>query len=271
MGPSTNVYGVKLARQMNAVSESADNEESLDFAQALNTALCFLCWINADVGVAEEFLTRWPEALLLEGTNQDCASCIVKQRKRQCSCNTQNLEALLRVISRGFLYYKHKHMNDLLGTGVGDEDQSVKVVELRSTSVFPKLMSTGRHLRNLSVEECAVHSQMAEAHVAKVLLERKLHETKALAKRKMSRVGALFACGSERIKELQDRVARLEHSVQMAELKLASVEREHGLLVNAIDQGHRIQYALLKDAFEGCARHSCIHSEATSHVEEVGV
>ena len=85
MANSTNRYAVELARKMSVMSDDVDGEESLDFAQALNTALCFLCWINADVSVAEEFLTRWPEALLLEGSNnQDCASCIVKQRMRQC-------------------------------------------------------------------------------------------------------------------------------------------------------------------------------------------
>ena len=259
------------------MSDDMDSEESLDFAQALNTALCFLCWINADVSVAEEFLTRWPEALLLEGSNnQDCATCIVKQRMRQCRCSglfcNNNREGLLAVMNRGFQYYQNKHMNDLLGgsTGIGDEDNPPQQVELRSTSVFPKLMSTGRHIRNLSIEESAVHSQVVEAHVAKMMLERQLDEAKAVAKRKKSIVHGLLVCKSSHQKEREYKIVRLEHDVHVAELKLKSVEKEHRLLVNAIDRGHRNQYALLKGAFEGCARHECIRSRSTTHTDMAG-
>lgn len=42
--------------------------ERLDEMQALHTALCFLCSINADVTDVQTFLHAYPEALLLDGT-----------------------------------------------------------------------------------------------------------------------------------------------------------------------------------------------------------
>lgn len=273
MNRSKKRYGVMLARQMTAISKNLRSEESLDFSQALNTCLSFLCWVNADAQVAEEFLTRWPEALLLEGSNQDCASCIVKQRMGQCTCRdelcNQNREKLLEIMGRGFPYYQDKHMHELIRGRVFNRIET-PMMELKSTSVFPQLMSTGRYLRNLSIEESAVHSQVVVSHAAKMVLERQLKEAKAVAKGAKSRIRFLFACGSDHVKEQQNQIARLEYDLQMAELKLASVEKEHGLLENAIDQGHRSQYALLKGVFEGCARHECIHSRTTNDTEQVG-
>jgi hypothetical protein len=261
MASSQKAYGVRLARQMNANSEGMCAEESLDFAQSLNTALCFLCWINADASVVQEFLTCWPESLLLEGTSQDSASSILMQRMRRCKCDdercNQNRQELLELIERGFQYYQGRHMDRLMCRD-GERLEDPRMAAWKSTSIFPQLMSTGRYLRNLSVEESAVYGDILEAHVAKEVAERHLREARTVSTKKGSRVRSLLACGSKRANEQAFLVATLEQNLQMAAFKLASVEQEHRLLVNAIDQGHRNQYALLRRAFEGCARHECI-------------
>lgn len=253
-------HGVKLARQMHAIAENRASEESLDFAQALNTALCFLCWINADIGVIEAFLKAWPEALLLEGIGQDCAGCIVEQRMKRCSCSdgafNNNRRDVLKVITRGYQHYQKKHMQQVM-KGKPTNPLEASIAELNSTSVFPQLMATGRYLRGLAVEESSVHGQVLELHVAKVTVEGQLADAKASAKKKKAKIRSLFVCGSERAKDQEALISRLEFEAQMAEMKLQSAEKEHNLLVGAIDQGHRKQYTLLKDVFEGCPRHEC--------------
>ena len=46
---------------------SKSAEDYLDRLQSLNTALCFLCSVNADALEVERFLIARPDALLLEG------------------------------------------------------------------------------------------------------------------------------------------------------------------------------------------------------------
>lgn len=269
-------YGVMLARQMVAHTSGGgdrSDESSLDFSQALNTALCFLAWMNVDAAAVETFLRRWPEALLLEGSHQDCARCIVLNRMKQgCSCGglcNKNRQSILDLMSKGFQYYQHKHIQDLVqGKGVVSSTDA-PFADLQSTTVFPQLMATGRYLRGLAAEESSVHSQLVETNVARVMVERELERAQASSKRMKARVISLFTCGIGHKKEKAARTARLEFDLEMAQLKYESVKKEHKLLVKAIDEGHRNQYALLKGVFVGCKRHDCTQRLAMNRVNSI--
>ena len=81
-------------------ASSQKDYERLDEIQALNTALCYLCSINADVTEVEAFLHVYPESLLLEGTNptleesarfalltQTCCCCGCSRDSSSCQRN----------------------------------------------------------------------------------------------------------------------------------------------------------------------------------------
>ena len=252
---STDNQGSKQASDSHPTGKNSSSEDSVDFVQALNTALCYLCWINADSSVVDVFLRKYPEALLLEGTSvESSAHSILEQSIRRCTCEdkqcNRNRTMILTKLDR-FGHYQEMHMKDLLSGSV-----STPLSELKSTRVFPQLMATGRYLRGLSVEESSVQSQALELHVAKVAIQKELDDAKALAKRRNPRslVRSLFSCSSEdKNAELQ----RLEFDLEMAEMKHESAQKEHTLLLQAIHQGHQKQYVLLRNAFEGCLRHAC--------------
>ena len=235
--------------------KGTSSDDTVDFVQALNTALCYLCWINADAKVVDVFLRKYPEALLLEGTSEESsARSILEQSIRRCSCEdarcNRNREAILVKLDR-FGYYQDMHMKDLLAG-----PSPSPLADLKSTRVFPQLMAAGRFLRSLSIEESAVQSQTTELHVAWVAIQKELDDAKALSKKRNPRnlVRSLFNCNSE---DKNTELTRLEFDLGVAKMKHESAKKEHALLVQAMHEGHQNQYKLLKNAFQGCLQHPC--------------
>jgi len=240
----------------NIVPVAATCEDSVDFVQALNTALCYLCWINADASVVDVFLRKYPESLILEGTSEESsARSILEQCMRRCLCQdpmcNKNRKQILAKLNR-FGHYQEMHMKDLLsGT-----TSSAPLNELKSTRVFPQLMSSGRYLRALSVEESAVQSQALQLHVAKTTAQKDLDDAKIHARRRSPRALArsLLSCKGE---DKNAQMERLKFELEMADLKYESALNEHSQLVQAIRLGHQNQYKLLRDAFGTCRNHVC--------------
>ncbi|CAB9496334.1 expressed unknown protein [Seminavis robusta] len=250
------------------------SEESLDFVQALNTALCYLCWTNADSSVIDSFLRKYPEALLLEGTTNDDARSLVEQRMRRCTCSdswcNDNRNEILQHLDRGFQHYQSKHMKHLIARGKGNKKEPLdQVIEkLKSTFLFPQLMTSGRYLRGLSAEESSVRSQVLSDHVSKLVIEQDVKDLRVSVEKRTprSRVRSLFACsGAERSKDQSLLLSKLELELQVAEMKLANARKEHQLLIDAIDRGQRNQYVLLRNAFEGCHKFQCSSQDAESN------
>jgi hypothetical protein len=232
--------------------------------------MSYLCWINADVRCVDSFLKKYPEALLLEGTNQDTARSIVEHRLRRCTCTdrrcNENRIQVLEKLDKGFEEYQSKHMKDLLR---GKVDKSHPLVaKLKSTFVFPQLMTSGRYLRGLAVEESAVRSQVLELHVAKAGLEQEVKELRAVVDRKTPRamVRVLFACTTEKSKDKGLQLSKLELDLQIAQQKLSMAHQEHKLLIDAIDRGQKSKYVLLQKAFEGCDRYVCVTQDDDNEV-----
>ena len=107
-------------------ASSQKDYERLDEIQALNTALCYLCSINADVAEVEAFLHVYPESLLLEGTNptleesarfalltQTCCCCGCRDSSSSCQ---RNRKAILdHCLSQDFVSFhrqKRQHYQE---------------------------------------------------------------------------------------------------------------------------------------------------------------
>ena len=66
-------------------------DHHVDVLQTYNTALCYLCSINADVTEIETYLRHYPQSLLMENIcllNEDSATYILQQHSKLCHCQS---------------------------------------------------------------------------------------------------------------------------------------------------------------------------------------
>jgi hypothetical protein len=64
--------------------------------------------------------------------------------------------------------------------------------------------------------------------------------------------------------ECRARCSAAEYQLRMARLNLASLERERAEQLRCVRSARRLQFGLLKRAFEGCRRHVCLASSSSS-------
>jgi hypothetical protein len=239
-----------------SIVECKTSDESLDELQALNTALCFLCSINADAKEVETFLTEHPDALLLEGVGNlpdESAHFIVSEQMNRCecfnvSCN-QNRMQVLTILGRGFEYYQSKSF------------RLRRPARLSWAFQAAKLMKVERDIRQLRVEEMATRHRLLESAVEVRSFQDELEQVHKFDSK--SSALQMFAC--TRKNDLFERKSVLEYRIGVASLSLSSVEREHKVLLSEIRHGRRMQFATLKKAFDGCKRHVCVVSKPTLH------
>jgi hypothetical protein len=229
----------------------------VDELQALNTALCFLCSVNADSGEVERFLTLHPEALLLEGAcllPEDSAHYILQQHVLRCKCQRQchfNRARVLDLLSLGFETYQARR--------VRRSDPEAKLWSVH----FEELVKAEHEIRLLRREELNLRNTLVETTVEARTYQEELdrvyrrqdyrhgHRSKASAL-------AMLACHRNHHRNsdcVDGRATVLEYQVGVASINLRSVEREHANLLQRIREGRRMQFAVLKRAFEGCRRH----------------
>jgi hypothetical protein len=298
--------------------DSAEPEmKAVDELQALNTALCFLVSINADCGVVHQFVSRHPDALLLEGTGSkrdESAGSILVAQLRNCACFSplcrQNRESVRRILDRGFEHYSlrriqmegrqtavatHDQLGDDDDCGAGGDDGSFLSPSLRSHTAYGgRMRKLERHVRLARRCELRLRHQILEATIqvrdlegqlARCLrkaatagkVEETLVTTDASTSMRPSSAKAIWALCSQRRSldtdasarhpsrlEFQARCSAAEYQLRMAQLNLASLEREHAELLRCIRSARRLQFGLLKRAFEGCRRHVCLTSSSSS-------
>jgi hypothetical protein len=238
------------------------SDDALDELQALNTALCFLCSINADAKEVETFLTEHPDALLLEGVGnlpEESAHFIVSEQMNRCECFKvscdKNRDQVLSVLNRGFEYYQSKSFRH--------QRPNRKVWEVYAE----KLLIVERDIRELRLEEVSTRHRLLEAAVELQSIQDELEQVH----RYDSSKSALSMLACTRKNDLFERKSVLEYQIGIASLKLSSVEREHKVLLREIRHGRRLQFAMLKTAFDGCKRHVCAVSKPTQHKQKFSV
>jgi hypothetical protein len=240
-----------------ATEECADH--FVDELQALNTALCFLCSINADAAEVERFLKIHPEALLLEGAcllPEDSAHYILEQHVLRCKCQGQchrNRMRVLDLLNIGFEQYQPRRERR--------SDQEAKLWSVH----FDELVQAEHEIRLLRRDELNMRNTLVETSIEVRTYQEELDEVyrKQDFHNHHSKPSALalLACtrnnNSNRTSDgVESRATVLAYQVGVASVNLRSVEREHANLLQRIRQGRRTQFAVLKRAFEGCRRHN---------------
>jgi len=219
----------------------ASSDDSLDKLQSLNTALCFLCSINADAKEVQQFLIRHPQALLLEGVGpipEESAQIIVKEQMRQCecfaaSCN-QNRKDVLQILDRGFAYYQ-------------DENFQTQPAEHAHWNQYQdRLARLESEIRRLRQQELNLRQCVLETAIKVRSYQDKLQGNPKSGL-------ALLACTTTRNSSHD-----LEYELGVASVSLSSLEREHQAMLRDIREGRRTQFSLLKQVFGGVRRHVCV-------------
>lgn len=238
--------------------ESADH--LVDELQALNTALCFLCSINADSNEVQTFLKIHPEALLLEGAcllPEDSAHYILEQRSARCQCQGPchtNRTRVLNLLNIGFTKFQARRE---LRSPSADQSWSMYFVELvKAEHDIRVLRRNELQMRNTLVETAVeVRCYREEMEHLRVISG---HSQFSIANNRPSAL-AMLGCSRSYRQELdrgtESRMAVLEYQIGVASVNLRSVEREHATLLQNIRGGRRKQFSVLQQAFEGCHRH----------------
>jgi hypothetical protein len=239
--------------------ESKAIEDSLNEVQALHTALCFLCSVNAGVAEVETFLTNHPEALLLDGTGyleDESARIIVEEQMSRCECYdaacNQNRRYVISVLDKGFEHYQDRHFRQ--------ESTSCQ----QSWGIYAgKLLKLEHNIRNRRVQELTMRHRVLQAAIEVHSFQDQLEQI--LSK---STTGlALFKCHWN-----QDTFARrsvLEYQHGVALVNLSTIEREHKGLLRKIREGRRTQFVLLKRVFDGVQRRVCLSTRTQSPVPPI--
>ena len=227
---------------------SSTVDDSLDEVYAMNTALCFLCSINADYREVESYLVRHPEALLFEGTEpQESAQFIVEEQMRICQCFTPecngNRRKVLAIVNRGFEFFRGQTMEQRIRDKSFDKSnwhhyaQQLRLIE--------------RDIREKKMQDMALRSRVIEARIAIRAFQIELH---GASKRENSKL-ALLAC--HRSSDIFANRSLAEYKLGIATLTMTSLEKEQTLIDQEKMASRRMQIALLKNAFGGCRRHVC--------------
>ena len=227
-------------------------EDSLDEAQAMNTALCFLCSINADYREVENYLTNHPEALLFEGTEpQESAQFVVEEQMRNCHCFTtecnSNRRKLLAVMNRGFEYYRGQMLKRSFQV-------ETSIVKSTWSLYSQQLRALERDIRGMKMQDMALRSRVFEARVAVRAYQMELEDASRRGSTKRSSL-ALLAC--HRSSDVFETRSLAEYKLGIAALTISSLEKEQTLIDQEKMASRRMQLALLKNAFGGCRRHVC--------------
>ncbi|KAL7580797.1 hypothetical protein ACA910_001075 [Epithemia clementina (nom. ined.)] len=281
--------------------ESNQNDyERLDEIQALNTALCFLCSINANVTEVEAFLLAYPEALLLEGTSrlsEESARYILFSHACSCSDNSpckRNRQAILDCcLSQDFLsFHRQKQLqqmqqrhcysnegnnpNELAAAAAASDLPNISWNEFRQDLILLE-----QDIRQWRREEWNIRQKLMELTVQKYEQQARQAQLQLQANRnnnnnnneRPSPLKCLLLCAlaPRRVTaEVDDGVGHVlplgdDNHVQEGHYASARLLRErHRHLLMEIKKARQIQFHLLSQTFDGTKRHACVSSQYLS-------
>ena len=250
--PSTK-FDLQLLQENSQVSQEASTDYTVDELQAVNTALCFLCSVNADSTEVERFLKYHPESLLLEGVcllPEDSANFILTQHMRRCKCNglcSINRQRVRQVLELGFEYFQSHRL-----TRTATE-------AILWNTYFSRLVEIEHQVRLLRREELTMRNTLLETSLEVKSYEDQLqsvYQTQNGTRRNKLQMILCSVPHKSFSGELSgNRQTVLEYQVGVASVNLKSVQREHASLLSRIREGRRAQFGLLKKAFGKLERH----------------
>lgn len=222
----------------------------------MNTALCFLCRINADFEEVERFLLKYSEALLFEDSKPGKSACkVVEEQMRHCKCFipvcNENRRRVLAVLKRGFEYYRGMvsidPFQDELFSG---SEPSVSAWQFYSE----QLQALERDMREIKAEEMAVRNRIVETSVE---MRASQLELEGVSRKENVNRSTLSLLSCRRSSDIYARRSVLEYKLGITTLNVSSLEKEQALIDQERLAARRMQLALLKNAFGGCRRHVC--------------
>lgn len=231
------------------LSHPAVHTASVDELQALNTALCFLASINADVEEINSFLMAHPHALLLEETGpipQECAHFIVEEQLQRCSCFAptcrENRRKVLASLSMGFEHYDlKKWCSSMLGRPL-------------PMDYLDELTRLEYQIRLWRTEELTLRHRLLETAME---LQKHREKIERQSQRYRSPALILLTCNTAAAHKQQQTRKALDDKVSSSMRNMESVKQEHGELLRHIRKGRQVQFAVLKQAFSDIRRHVC--------------
>jgi hypothetical protein len=261
-------------------------DHHVDELQTYNTALCYLCSINADVDVIENFLYCHPEALLMEGIcllPEDSARYILEQHTQQCHCEGLhchlNRIRVIDLIEKGFIAYRSKHPP----TTSKRHTTTTPLSTIDWGDHFTTLVQVEHEIRSWRMEELTMRNVLIELsieirtyHVELKRLKRLIHTNiqypivQHRSTPKLSAISKLVCTlGSNHPihdKSIQNvigqqqhlyerRINVLEYQIKVTSNNLQSVQQEHTNLIQKIRHGRRTQFNVFKLVFHNCLRY----------------
>jgi hypothetical protein len=247
---------VSSSAQSNSSIFSNTMEDSMDEVQAMNTALCFLCRINADFEEVERFLLRYPEALLFENSQPGESACkVVEEQMRHCKCFipvcNENRRRVLAVLKRGFEYYRGMVSIDSF------QDELFNGSEPSGSAwqfYSEQLQALERDMREIKTEEMSVRNRIVETSVE---VRASQLELEGVSRKENMNRSTLSLLSCRRSSDIYARRSVLEYKLGIETLNVSSLEKEQALIDQERLAARRMQLALLKNAFGGCRRHVC--------------
>lgn len=236
-------------------------EDAMDEVQAMSTALCFLCHINADYTEVERFLLRYPEALLFEEAHNETENprFILERQMQNCQCFipacNDNRRKILKVLKRGFEYYRGMARNDFF-----DQDITFRLDRKSTKSAShwhfyaEKLRMLERDIREIKLQDLAIRNRIVETSEDVKNFKYELEGVSRQEGKSKSPISLLMC---HRSSEIFARRSMLEYQLGIATLNMSTLEKEQELIGQERIAARRMQLALLKTAFGGCRRHMC--------------
>ncbi len=248
--------GLSFSTESISSSESATMAESLDAVQAKKSALLFLCKINADWRQVEDFLLRYPEALLFEGADvEEGVQNVIEAQMLRCRCFVSecnsNRRRLMILLKRGFEYYR----SVMFTKSLREYCFVTPVSGPRRWEIYTEqLTELARELRVIAEKELRTISRIEKARIT--VKECRLKLESASRQENVIRTPlALLKC--QRPVDTFEKTSHLEKILCAATLSILSLDTEYELLAQERIAAKRLQHALLKTCFAGCQRHVC--------------
>lgn len=223
-----------------------DHYERLDEIQALNTALCFLCSINADVVEVEAFVLAHPDCLILEGTGravEESARSVLLARTCACSesslCKRNRNCILNNCIQKEFVYYHRRqqkmqeHFEDLHQLWNGCRRD---------------LMLLERDIRIWRREEWSLQQAMW------LIFQQEANLTRQMAHLRNDNYCRFFGLKFGPT-SLSSRIEELLAKDRQDDINL--LKFRHEIVLQEIGRARRIQFRVLNDAFQHVPRYAC--------------
>ena len=161
------------------VGDMQNIDHHVDVLQTYNTALCYLCSINADVTEIERYLFQHPQSLLMENLcllSEDSATYILQQHAKVCHCQSLhchlNRIRVMDLIERGYVHFRQlqtstKESSVAVGTRSTSNNNTLSLIvtNIDENTYFAMLVQIEHNIRQWRIQELTMRNTMIELSI----------------------------------------------------------------------------------------------------------